>query len=116
MLHNNAIELYLEGTQEFKDGNYELALQFFDESLLLVKHGKTYQCKADTLEKLGYKDEAFKFIRLAYGESPTNDLIAKKFAEYLIYNNNINDAKEILNKILLRNPSYMPAQHILNNL
>jgi len=115
-MNDPSIELYFKGMEEFKIGNYELALQIFDDSLLILTHGKTFQRKAETLEKLGHKNEALRFMALAYAANPLSDIIAKKFAEYLIDANNTDDAKEILDKIILRNPSYMPATKILSAL
>jgi tetratricopeptide (TPR) repeat protein len=111
-----SLSIYNEGICAFKNEDYLNALKLFKESLKIFEHGKTLQRISDTFEKLNDFEGAFTSIQNAYFLSPTNDIIGLKYANYLIKRNETENAKCILNNIIERNPSYLPAKKMLESI
>jgi tetratricopeptide (TPR) repeat protein len=110
---NSDYYYYSFGDNLFKRGKINEALELFRKSLELCNHFKTLERISDCYDMLGLAEPALKYIELAYQANPRNDNTAYKCAEKLKSNNRIAEAKEILESILLRSPSYKKAKILL---
>lgn len=109
----NAQNYYLSGINELEKGDFNLTLVYFEKSLSIEPHFKTYQKKFEVLEKMGKGDEAFDALKEGYLLNPENDSIAFMYASKLFERNKLNESVLILNEILERNTTYRPAKKLL---
>jgi len=106
---NDGYQLYLRGMELLDEANFEEALNFFYKSLEKEQHFKTYHRIAQTLIQTGNRDEAHIFFYHAWKMNTKNEKVAVDYADSLISINHYIEAKQILDKILKRNPTYGPA-------
>lgn len=116
LMEKDSLHYYLIGIECLNKGHLDDAIINFNESLMLEEHFKTYQKKAEILEKKGLYEESYNALEKAYNLNPSNDNVATAFSKMLQKNGNSDKAIEILNAILKRNPTYSPAKKILEQL
>jgi tetratricopeptide (TPR) repeat protein len=83
LIEKDSLYYYLIGIDCLNKGNLEDALANFDESLMIEEHFKTYQKKAEILEKKGLYKESYNALEKAYDLNPYNDNVATSFAKIL---------------------------------
>ncbi|MFD2216433.1 tetratricopeptide repeat protein [Metabacillus endolithicus] len=108
--------LYQEGLLEFKNKEFQNALNCFIKSNQLSEHSRTYARIYECLLKLGKELEAMPYIKTAYTQNPKQDKVAIQYAESLILEGNSDLAIDILEKILRRNKTYNPARKLLEQI
>lgn len=92
------------------------AMKNFFLSLKIKKHYKTYEKLYECCKEINQNDIANYFIILAYEENSKNDRVSLLYSKYLVEENEIEKAKEILLEILKRNPSYKLARIEYDNM
>ena len=107
------VRYYYCGRNLLDAGKFNEALESFRKSLELCNHFKTLERISDCYDMLGLAEPALKYIELAYQANPCNDNTAYKCAEKLKSDNRITEAREILESIILRSPSYKKAKILL---
>lgn len=113
----NAIEHYYAGRERLDNAFYADALPLFEESLSIQPHFKTYECAYHCYAALNQPEKAFESISAAFALNGKQDKVALHYAKALLnYKQDIAAAREVLIKILDRNPSYKPAKVMLNEL
>lgn len=105
------LEIFYEGMEAFKRGEYESAAELFGRSLRLRAHAKTYFMLYECCMKLGIADKAFECIEKSYRENCRGDKISYEYAKMLLwYKKDSDGALKILGDIIKRNPDYKKAQ------
>lgn len=104
---------YCTGLTDFEKGEFECALENFLKSSELDPHFKTYERISHVLRKLNRFEEADYFMEEAYLLNPKNDKTATGYSELLLRRGETGPAKDILNEIICRNPSYGPARRLI---
>ncbi|MDE6729025.1 MAG: hypothetical protein K2J80_13980 [Oscillospiraceae bacterium] len=113
----NAIENYWAGREHLDNAYYAEAIEFFKASVELERHFKPYECLYRCYAALNEPEKAFESISEAYGLNSKNDKVALGYAKMLAdHKKDIAAAQSILSDILKRNPTYKPAQRLLNDL
>ena len=113
----NAIENYFAGKERLNDAFYAEAIEFFKASLELNRHFKPYECLFRCYSALNEPEKAFECISAAHELNRKNDKVALRYAKALAdYKKDIAAARGILSEILKRNPTYKPAERLLNDL
>ena len=108
--------LYNEGVFALENGNLDDAYQFFQASLKLDEHFKTYERLYEVSVALGKSEESVHFLEKAYQLNPQNDKTAILYAKMMILTGKLEQAKLILDSILARNQTYGPARKLLTSL
>jgi tetratricopeptide (TPR) repeat protein len=116
MLAEQSRAEYLLGMASFEKKDYQEALGHFHRSLELDSHFKTCQRIAEVLYALGQAAEAETYIEKAFHLNPNNSQAATHYTELLVKRGFNEDAKEILDDILSRNPTYGPAKRLRKSL
>lgn len=111
----NAYEKYLAGCERLENGDYRGAVRLLSESCRKEPHFKTLEWLYRCYIALGERDKAFQCIENAYRLNPRNDLTALEYAR-MITESDTGKARTVLVGILARNPSYKPAEMMLNEL
>lgn len=113
----NAIENYYAGKERLDDAFYAEAIEFFEASVELERHFKPYECLARCYAALNEPEKAFECISEAYRLNEKNDKVALGYAKALAdHKKDIAAARSVLSETLKRNPTYKPAQRLLNDL
>lgn len=113
----NAKENYFAGKERLDNAYYAEAIELFKASVELERHFKPYECLARCYAALNEPEKAFESISAAYGLNAKNDKVALGYARALAdHKKDIAAARRILSEILERNPTYKPAQGLLNDL
>lgn len=113
----NAIENYLAGKERLDNAYYAEAIDFFEASVELERHFKAYECLSRCYAALNEPEKAFECISAAYRLNEKNDKVALGYAKALAdHKKDIAAAQNILSEILKRNPTYKPAERLLNDL
>ena len=110
LLEKDSYYYYRMGEESFNKNEIEHAIQYYLESVKLRKHYKTYERLYECCNCINQKDIANYFIRLAYEENNSNDKVSFLYSKYLVEQNKLNEAKQILLEIMERNPSYKQAK------
>jgi pentatricopeptide repeat protein len=108
--------LYLEGTDAYYNGEYEKALELLLKSAQLYEHFKTYERLYGVLHMLYRDDEAFVYIEKSHRLNPRNNKTTVLYAEALVRQKRIDEAKTVLSQMLSRNATYGPAKKLLAKL
>ncbi|MDX8289481.1 hypothetical protein SLL00_10135 [Metabacillus indicus] len=111
-----ARNLYYLGLENFENADYENSLQSFIESNKLDEHSRTYARIYECLKKLGKNKEAKAYIEIAYKKNPIQDKVTLQYAEELVFDGKVGLAKEILEKLLIRNATYGPAKRLFEKI
>ncbi|WP_203288177.1 hypothetical protein [Metabacillus sp. cB07] len=114
--YEKARNLYYLGLENFENEDYENSLQSFIESNKLDEHSRTYARIYECLKKLGKNKEAKENIEIAYKKNPMQDKVTLQYAEELVFDGKVWLAKEILEKLLIRNATYGPAKRLLEKI
>lgn len=113
----NAIENYWAGKERLDNAYYAEAIEFFKASVELEQHFKPYECLSRCYAALNEPEKAFESISTAYRLNGKNDKVALGYSKALAeHKKDIDAARSILSEILKRNPTYKPAQRLLNEL
>lgn len=107
---------YLFGMRCLEGKDYFKALHYFERSLELDVHGKTYARIYECHKKLGNHLLGRKSIEEAYKLSPNNDKISMQYIRELYEEGNTESALTLLKDILKRNPIYGPAKKLLEEI
>lgn len=108
--------LYDIGMECVENGEFEKALAYFQQSLILDKHSRTYARIYECLIELGNKREARPYIEIAYNMNKNHDKVAIQYATELIDEGKSSEASIILESILARNTTYLPAKRLLDKI
>jgi len=111
-----AYEKHLIGCEFWEVGDAASALLHLRKAFSLFPRASTCKYIALALRSLGEDDEADEWVAKAFEINPNNDKGAKEYAEVLIKQKRIEEAKTILQKTIERNPDYKPAARILASL
>lgn len=109
-------KMYLKGNVALEQNDKYTALAYFLLSKDLESHYKPLEKIAEILKTLNYVEESYPYIREAYSVQPTSDKTAVLYAEALVEQENYESAKEVLNSVLQRNPTYKPAKKLLGSI
>jgi len=112
----DSYQLYQLGIDSLNKQEYTEAIQFLKESLLKSKHFKTYEKLFEIYKILGMNDESNIHLIEAFMLNPNNDKVALNYSMFLIQEARKEEAKEILQKVLSRNPTFKPASHLLKRI
>lgn len=113
----NAIENYWAGRERLDNAYYAEAIEFFNASLELQRHFKPFECLYRCYAALEEPEKAFECISEAYRLNSKNDKVALGYAKMLAdHKKDVAAARGILADILKRNPTYKPAERLLNDL
>ncbi len=107
---------YQIGIQYLERGEIEQAIINLEKSISLKNHFKTYQILHECYMKVGKDEQSYHYIYLAYCENPRNDKVAFLYAKALFQKKDIVASKKIVNEILERNTSYLPAVRLLEEI
>jgi len=108
--------IYYLAEQAADSGDLDTSERLYRESLTVLDHWKSHNMLARVLLRLGKTEEADEHFRLGYVGHVRNDRVATDYAERLIVNGNEAEAKRVLNEVLERNDSYMPARRLLDGM
>lgn len=107
---------YRLGKDALDQGRAKEALRHFKISLYLREHFKTLSQMSVCYDRLGLGDLALKYAGLAHRAAPRNNKTAYLFAEQLIRNDRLAEAREILQSISTVDPSYKKARLLLEDI
>lgn len=112
----DGFKLYEQGNYYFKDDELDIAIDYFKASAILNSSYRPYRMIAKCYEKkLDYKNK-FLFLKKAYEASSIQDIVAKEYAESLIEQNKLTEAKRVLEETILRNPTYKQGRVLLDKI
>ncbi|WP_037285317.1 tetratricopeptide repeat protein [Saccharibacillus sacchari] len=101
------------GLESYESGNFEEALRCLLKSAELQKHFKTFELLYESYSAVGDEYEAKKCIAQAFALSSGNSKVATKFSKMLLRENQREQAKEVLQSVIFKNPTYGPARELL---
>ncbi len=107
---------YGVGMERLEHQDYPNALKYFEMSLEIKKRSITAARVYECLIRMNRVSEARKYIELAFMMNTSSDKIATQYAAVLMDSKEIKKATKILENVLLRNPSYAPAQKLMDSL
>ncbi|WP_163099402.1 tetratricopeptide repeat protein [Peribacillus alkalitolerans] len=84
--------------------------------MILDEHSRTYARIYECLISLGKTADAKPYKEIAYRKNPNHDKVTMQYVETLILEGRINEAIEILEKLLHRNTTYNPAKRLLEQI
>ena len=108
--------LYYDGWEAYLKGDYEKAYDLLLKSVDLREHAKTYERLSSVLAALGKPDEAFVYVEKAHKMNPKNKESATHYAQALVNQGRIEEAKTILVATLEHSHNFGPAKKLLNQL
>jgi tetratricopeptide (TPR) repeat protein len=108
--------LYQQGLEHFEKGESQLSLNCFLQSNEFQEHSRTYARIYECLTKLGMPVEARPYIELAYKMNPNHDKVTMQYVDSLLQEGNVDMARELLHKLLIRNNTYNPAKRLLEEI
>ena len=111
-----ALRLYYRGRTALKEGNLHQALSFLLMSKDLQAHYKTLEMIYIVLKSLQLVDEGYIYIEKAYALNSNSDRTGVLYAEALIKEGKLKQAKETLLHVLKRNQTYLPAEKLLDSI
>lgn len=110
-------ELYVEGRELFKGGDLSAAAEKFSESAKVSPHFKSYEMMYRCYSALGEREKAFRCIANSHDLNKRHDKVSLLYAmELAEYKGDINAALALLDEIVKRNPTYKPAERLLDKL
>lgn len=104
------------GIEALERGDVERSLEYFEQSARIEPHFKTYERISQCYKKLNKIVQAREYIEKAFDLNQNNDKIAVEYAEFLLNEDQIESAENLINDILKRNSSYGPAIKLLKKL
>ena len=115
-LEYDSTYLYGLGMECFEKNELQKALGFFQKSIEIEPHFKTYERMFVCFNKLGSRIEAKECIKRAFQLNDKNDKVTVEYVSILIEENSIDEAVLVLNDLLKRNPTYGPAKKLLDKI
>ena len=112
----DAYYLYGMGLEQYEQGNYSKAIEYFEQSNAIEEHFKTYERLFECWKKLGKTEKANSCIEIAYRMNPQNDKTAFEYAEMLAETGDTERALAFLDEIAERNPTCKKAREYAENL
>ncbi len=112
----DAESYYLKGLVEYENNCYEAAIGYFEQSIEIEEHFKSYERLYSCWQQLGDTKKAFDCIEKAYRLNPDSDKTAFEFATMLAESEKYEQAREVLAGILQRNPTYKKAAVLADSL
>lgn len=109
-------DYYILGEDYRNKKEYYKAIKYFLLSLKKGMYYKTYERLYECYKGINQKDTASYYLTLAYNANSKSDKVSFAYAKVLIDKNELNKAKEVLLKILKRNPSYKKAKILYENI
>lgn len=104
------------GVEQFDTGNFQEALVYFQKSIEIAPHFKTYERMYDCYKNLGNQRQARECIEKAFHLNSKNDKVAIEYILLLIEEDNLALASSFLEALLQRNPTYGPAKKLLDRI
>jgi len=80
---------------------------------MLQKHFKTFELLYESYSAVGDEYEAEKCIAQAFALNSGNSKVATEFSKMLLRENQREQAKEVLQSVIFKNPTYGPARELL---
>lgn len=111
-----AIDYYCLGTESLEKSDYISAINFLEISNNISEHYKTYEKLFLCFKKLDECSKAYECLRKSYLLNPKSDKISVMYAKELSERMDFETAKEILSETLKRNPTYKPAEKLLDTI
>ena len=108
--------LYGMGIESLEQEEFEKALDYFKQSLLLEEHFRTNARIYECLMSLGKFTEARPYIEIAYKMNKGHDKVSMQYVGEIVKEGKISEAVSILEGILVRNASYNPARKLLEKI
>jgi len=115
-MEDDSYALYRLALEAVELGNEDEALGLLRKSLSLAPHFKTYHRIALILQRRGELKEAGQHLKAGYVLNPRNDRIACDYAIWLLEAGQDEEARDVIDALLLRNDSYGPAKEVLKRL
>ena len=112
----DAYYLYGMGLEQYEQGNYSKAIEYFEQSNAIEEHFKTYERLFECWKKLGKTEKANSCIEIAYRMNPRNDKTAFEYAEMLAGSGDTERALAVLDEISERNPSCKKAREFAEHI
>lgn len=112
----DAYYLYGMGLEQYEQGNYSKAIEYFERSNDADEHFKTYERLFECWKKLGKTEKANSCIEKAYRMNPRNDKTALEYAEMLAETGDTEQALAVLDEITERNPTCKKALEFAENM
>lgn len=109
-----SIDFYYKGIEEFSNGNYLSAIEYFKISDSLESHYKTYEMLFQCWKAISNMNKAYDCIKKAYVLNSANDKVAYEYAEISVQFGDKESAQKVLTEILKRNPTYKKAKQLLD--
>ncbi len=114
---NDGYELYVEGRELFNGGDLSAAAEKFSESAKASPHFKSYEMMYRCYSTLGEREKAFMCLEKAHALNKRHDKVSLLYAmELAEYKGDVNAALALLDEIVKRNPTYKPAERLLDKL
>ena len=107
-----AYDLYLQGLGLLKDGQPRAALADLYTSMAAQPGAPAARRITEALTTLGDIAAADRWALTAFELAPENDLIAARYAESLIRAGKGVQARQVLDTVLARNPTYLTARRL----
>ncbi len=109
----DSLYYYGLGVEAIEKNNYSEAIDNFLKSLAIRAHFKTYERLYYCYLNLGMISKSKECIEKAYKLNDKNDKVSVEYSQILFKEGLFDEALEILQCVLLRNPSYGPAKKLL---
>ncbi|MDO3412261.1 tetratricopeptide repeat protein [Saccharibacillus sp. CPCC 101409] len=103
------------GMEALDAGRMEEAIRHFNASLTEGEHFATHMRLYECYKRLNAHEPAKKHIQQAYALNDRSDKVSLEYARTLHEAGSIAQARDVLQKILSRNPSYFPARQLLSD-
>lgn len=114
---SDGYELYVEGCELFKGGDLAAAAEKYSESAKASPHYKSYEMMYRCYSALGEREKAFMCLEKAHDLNKRHDKVSLLYAAELAeYKGDVNAALALLDEIVKRNPTYKPAERLLDKL
>jgi tetratricopeptide (TPR) repeat protein len=110
----SAEELYNEGWLAHKAGSFRDAILFLERSLALKEHFKARELMGVCLKESGDIQGALLNFELAYKLNEKSSKTGCLLADILLETGRVNQAKEVVDQVLLNHPGYGPAVRLRN--
>jgi len=104
------------GMECYEMNDYKKAVEFFQQSVVLQDHFKTFELLYRCYLKIGEYTSARECIEKAYFLNNKNDRVAVLYATVLLSENSIKSTETIIQDVLDRNPTYGPAKRLYDEI
>mgnify|MGYP001053758009 CR=1 FL=1 len=115
-MEHDSYYYYQLGEESVRKQEIDAAVRYYLKSVRLSRHFKTYERLYECYCRQGEQELADYFLELAYEENQNNDQVACLYAQCLLREKQEGRAKEILLRIIRRNPDYKKARTVYEEL